>query len=453
MNENKLVKFYEKLLEAVGMKIGENKQVLIDNNGVLKPLLIDKLPVYLPTDEANKTAVQIVSGKPTVVKAIFNPLEENAVKGDNKSFLKLKSMLELKLLGYIYTIGEVLYGLFSDKDANIDNMELIKFVTVLNKYKTPGVKQLVDEKTVKYWADLYEKIIYEYNNKFYVKFYIKRGGKIGDVKYNRVGVITSPFVEDLRAHNPKSGDFLGVKIRNKDIHSYISLFEQIFNTDVESIEKGLQFGSLNKIAPATHVLLTMYETLIDNMIPLARALVESGVDDDTALRLNIKKLPFDIINLGDMIDDLEAEIKRVPKEDNLLLAANNQNHSGNAMNAQSQNTTTTSSGSGSFWDRVKQNKPQPVAQVPLQPVMQVPVQQAAVQQAPIAYNPQTTPTPASAPVMRNNPTVQPVMQAPVQAPMQVVQNTIPMRVSPIVDDPWSQPTQMQQGYGYGLPRY
>ena len=312
----KVEKFYSDLLSMLDLKVASNGVIMTSINGVDNPILIDGLPLVLPTSENIKTAVELRDGKPTPVKYIFNPLNESAIKGENKSFSKLKTIMELKLLGVIFAVGETMFSFLSNKDTDINDIIISKFLTKLNKYKTSAVKQMIDPKTLSSWVDLYSNIVTKHDNEKYISLYIKRGGKIDGVKYNRLGVITFPFVEALDKHNTKDGKFLDVNLRNKDKNDFISLFEFIFG-DKETLIKGKQYGSLNKLSPSTHVLLMMYDEIYKSLKDILESFSDMDIEADIKDMLELKPLPFNIVTLSDIIEDLNTDVKQVPSMDDV----------------------------------------------------------------------------------------------------------------------------------------
>ena len=309
---NKLVEFYKNVLESLGMGVKEDFSVVVPGE-VDRPLMIDGLPVYLPDDAALRTATQMMNGKVEKTKFIFNPLAEDSIKGENKSFKKLKDIMELKLLGVIYQIGESLFNIAADKKQDITDMEIVKFISLLNTYKAPGIKQVIDNKTIENWANMYTTIINNGvpNDMKYTRFYIKKGGNINGVKYNRTGVITYPFVENLLGLPAKQTEYLDTKLRKKDIHTYHMFFKYLYG-HLESDKN--QFGSLNNVAPATHTLLVMYGNVVSKLSEPIASLVNLGVEEDVVSKLQISQLNVQLDTLGDFIDSLKGEIKRVPLE-------------------------------------------------------------------------------------------------------------------------------------------
>jgi len=431
---NKVSEFYKELLESLNIHVDNNGLISIEGHGIKKPLDIDGIPLYLPTDENINTTIEVVDGKPTPTKVLFNPLEEDVYKGVNESYTKLKNIMELKLLGVVGNLGISLLSIMAENSGELTDMELIKFVNVLNKNKVGKRKSMVDEKTISTWINLYEKVLSKPDHR-YVKFFNKKGGKIDGIHYNRVGTIVFPFIEKFRKAIENKQQFLDTKLRVVDQNTINSLFEYMFQT-LEP--KGInQFGSLNKKSPSLHLLLLEYDSVYKRLSPIIETIVEHGVEDDVIEQLMLKPLPVRAETLGDYIDSLEAEVRRVPNEAAVV----------NATPAKKPSilmeTQPTQKKSGSFWDKVSSNQPNQQVQQP--PVYQQP---APVQQPPVY---QTPPPPVRQPAYQ---APAPVQQQPVypQQVQQPVSNPFGTGRRPIVaDDPWSQP--QQPAYGNRGPVY
>jgi len=320
-------KFYDGIMGTLDIEVSSNGVLMVNINGVSTPLLLDGLPVVLPTRENIKTVVELKNGKPEPVKYLFNPLDESAIKGENKSFNLLKTIIERKFLGNIAGIGIILFSVLSNAKAENNNMVLNKLLSKINKYRTPAVKQMIDKKTVEAWIELYDKIAQENSPYPYIKLYIKRGGKIDNIKYNRVGVITFPFLESLVKFTTKDKKFLDITLRNKDKNVFLSLFEFLFEEEggpknLDDLIKGIQFGSLNKVAPSTHLLFLMYDYIYKHLkdaVEACNEILESmdGIEIDEEVRnmLSLKPLPFDVAVISDIIDSLKGDIKQIPNMD------------------------------------------------------------------------------------------------------------------------------------------
>jgi len=356
---SELVKFYKSLLEMLGLVVDKNGQVFIKMSESNYPVSVDGLNLYLPTDDNIKTSMEIVDGEPKVVKALFNPFDESGIKGANKTFAKLKQIIELKLTGVFYQLGETLLSLIVNENDSSSNIGIIKFVSTVNKYKSSSKTIKIDEKSIKNWVSLYEHITSNGMRPKYIETLIKRGNKggtIDNIKYNRIGVITFPFLEQLKPIKANKEKFLDVKLRSGDVTVFTALFEFIFG-DSDKLIDGLSFGSLNKLAPSSHVLLIMYNTIYEKLNTFLEALRDSEIDDETKEHLELKKLPIDISNLGDFIDSMEQEIKRIPKENELV--SNTTVNSAPTTNVV--RATTNATKGGSFWDKVTEQSNPAVA--------------------------------------------------------------------------------------------
>jgi len=319
-----LVSFYKELLKSLDFEVDSQGRIFIAQGDNKRPLTINGLPVVLPTTKNIRSAVEIINGIPTTVKVIFNPIEENAIKGENNSMKKLRQIIELKINSLIYQIGESLFNLFYNSDKEINNLQILKFATLLNRHKASGMKSPIDEKTITNWIKLYKDILSNhYSSHAYGKLFVKRGGKLNNIKYNRIVSLGFPFVENLEPLKPNKEKFLNIKLRTKDKHAYISLFEFLFNSDLEALLDGYKFGSLNKIAPGFHATMMVYDFVYKSFKPIIDVLLDLDLEDRELEFLKLSPLPVDINNLGDFIDNLEPIITRIPKEMNLLESQNN----------------------------------------------------------------------------------------------------------------------------------
>jgi len=316
----KLVEFYEKLVTSLGIVVNEKKQLFIksERSGNL-PLLIDGKPVYLPTKENIENCVEIVDGRPVLKYHLFHPLQESAVRGENRSFMKLKDYIERNVNYTFAVLGEVLFNILADDDIEITDVALLELIDMLNEYKAPGLKKLVDENTVKVWVDLYKKIMVMDSHELFIHYYVRRGGKIGDKRYNRVGVISYPVLETLLPVNVKKEKPYGIKFRNKDINAIKVYHEFTFKKGADELIEGIQFGSTNKVAPGSITLLTMYDwtkEMINSTIDIVKT---ADVDVDLLDEIKLPDLPWSVEEIEKIIDELKIEIKEVPSEEELLL--------------------------------------------------------------------------------------------------------------------------------------
>lgn len=339
----------------VGLEVDESGQVF--TSGKLKqPILLDGLEMFLPTDDNVRTSTRPEGNTIVTTKALFHPMDEDPYSGENKSFNKFRSMIELKMTGVIYQLGEVLFNIVANGDTG-DDIEIASFVAKLNANKKTRNSKKVDANTIKQWVKIFEKVALVHKDSSLITLYSKRGGKLEGIKYSRMGVITFPLLEKLVDYNPKKEDLHGIKIGAGDVSSIVSLYEYLFGNKDELV-KGIQLGSLNKIAPATQVLLTMYDHLYNSVKDIIEVI--SGLDVDTSItdNLTIGKLPIPLSAVGDFIDNNEQEIKRVPTDNGRV----------EKRNTAQQATTTTPKPATSGWGNTVKNNPPAQPNVPMQPV-------------------------------------------------------------------------------------
>ena len=316
-----LVDFYKDLLKVFDIEADEQGRLFIRSSKAKLPITLDGKPLVLPTYDNIKNSVEIVNGKPELTMVIFNPLKETATRGENKTLLKFKDILERKVNHSFAIVGEVLFSLLSANLGEIENPELINFIQELNKYKAPGIKHIVDENTVKNWVEIYKAIVKRPTNEQYMHTVLKRGGRIGDKKYNRTCTITFPVYEKLSAINPKKETFYNVKIRNKDKSAYQVFHQYTFELDDETLKYGYSIGSENLISPAMESLLMAYEFIKDHINNIIDILKEEKYDVDYLEEARLKDLPIKIEDLGVFLEAVKAEVKEIPTENELELQA------------------------------------------------------------------------------------------------------------------------------------
>ena len=371
--QDKLLKFYKELLEMLDMFVDENGQIFVKGSQ-LTPLTINKVPVFLPTQENIRTAVEVDDKGIKIKKVLFNPIYEDPIKGTSSSLNRLREIIELKMLGVFYQVGESLFHLISDTEKDVTtDVKLITFAALLGRYKSPGMKSQVDEKTLENWVKLYEVILKEYTQAFiYNKLMIKNGGKIKDVKYNKITILSFPFLEELLEINPNKEKFMGVRIRKKDQHDYISLYEFIYEEDAKKLDEGFMFGSINEISPAFISLMEAYDFFYKKIKPVIASILKHDPEEDVVEKLTIKPLPIDVANLADFIEEVASTVRTIPREDELTnkstvnkITRPNTTQTTTKQPVNQQAQTTQQSNSGDFWSRMREkfgisNNPKPV---------------------------------------------------------------------------------------------
>ena len=339
-----LIKLYEGLLDVVNMKIDNDGMIYLELDGIITPVEIEGVVMYIPTDRNVSNMVDVSGGKPRVNKIMFNPLEEDAVKGSNRTFIKYRDLLQYRLAGAVTQLAASLMNIINTTGEEIEDIELVKFVNVINRVKSRE-KHLIDDKSVTNWTNLCNKIVTGGNKVAFTKFFVKRGGKIGNTTYNRVGTITFPFVDKLIEASEGKEPFLGVKLRRKDYDVYKSIFVYLMQT-LEPTDIN-QYGSLNTKSPSMHVLLLMYNSIHERFKPVVESLRAHGIEDDELEMINIKPLPIRVEVFSDLISNLENEVRRVPTDASM---SNRRSEKPAIINQTGPGNAKTKS-SGSFWER------------------------------------------------------------------------------------------------------
>jgi hypothetical protein len=315
MKKNNLLEFYTDVLNTLKVQINDDGGLYIKTVGSKGklPFTLNAIPMYLPTKENIKTALEPDEhNKLQLVKELFNPLDESTNRGDNKSLLRLKLHMD-KLLNHAFSVvGEVLFSILNDKDIEINDMYLLEVISALNEKKTAGRKTMVDEGTVKAFITIYKNRIAKVN-KLFLHTFLKNGGKIDGVSYNRISVLSFPILEELMSLD-KDKTIEGVKLRLKDIDAIEVLHTAIFNTDVNTLLKGLQFPSKDKHSPAFATLVTMYTNVAKSINNIIDGLISLNIDNDFLEDTKLNMFPFSLDDLEDILKNVQPALKEVPTD-------------------------------------------------------------------------------------------------------------------------------------------
>lgn len=313
--ESTLIKFYKELLTICKLEIGEDGAIYVPSmkRGRL-PYLINGIQLYLPTKENIASSIKPdETGKLMLVKELFNPLNESSFKGENKSLLRLEDYLERLYNNSFAVVSEVLLSALANPDIEIANLELIKIIDQLNKNRSGPTKRLVDATTVTNFVNIYKDIMPKNTNELFIHTYLKRGGKIGNIKYNRVGVLSFPVLEKL--DKLSSGDVLyGVKLRNKDIEAYKILYTSIFKESIPDLIDGVQLGSPDQTAPGTMVLLATYDHVARLINEFIDILLTLDMDVSSLKEAKLNVLPYTIDKLSIALVTFKKELAGIPSD-------------------------------------------------------------------------------------------------------------------------------------------
>ena len=302
--------FYKNAIKSIKCTLDEDG-FLIKNtaNGFVREQY-DKKQILLYDSSIRLTNVDDI--------ILFNPLEEDSIKGINPSMAKYKANVEKNLAYSFNVVTELLAVLAVDLDLQKKaSLELNKFMSDLNKHRKANMKEIVDENFVKTLKNI--------NNTSYTKsvnnsaIFIKteKGKVLDGEKYNKVGVLSFPIYEDL-LENPKEIYDVELK-RNKDANIYYSIVEFIVgknDDDKLDIEK-YTVGSNSLVSPTFIIIHKLYLKLAKRLNALLKSL--SFVDEEKA-NSGIINIPLIIEDLA-VIDSLAGELKMIPNFNNQNKAA------------------------------------------------------------------------------------------------------------------------------------
>jgi len=284
----RLIKIYESILGFAGIRVDSNGFAYTQYKESKKPFMIQDMPLVLPTQE-NLRNYQI--GK----MIVFHPMSENIATGESEIIQKLKYAINVKLN---YTFGIIAQSLLSIVQQ-VEN----------HKRLTPDQTDLlieigsVDQTTMVNFTKVMMAVINESPDRGFLNVYLKRGGRLHDKKYARVGLVYFSLYNDLKS----DGDTIkGIKIREKDREIFLKIYKYIFpKIDQES---AYDVGSASNIAPFLEVLMKTSLNIasrFNDILDLFQKEIDAA--DDLVFE-------SDWVKDFDNIDALLPEIRRIPMQ-------------------------------------------------------------------------------------------------------------------------------------------
>ena len=305
-----LEEFYKFALTSVGYTLDE------DN------FMVKKTADGQTREMHNKKQIMLYDGSTRLTSAdeviIFNPLEEDSIKGINPSMVKYKAIIDKRLS---FSFNQTL-ELLATLAANIDlqkkaSLELNRFMSELNKLRRPNMKEIVDESFVKLLKNINEQSYTKSSNNGSVFIKTDKGKVIDGEKYNKSGVVSFPIYEDLK-ENPKEIYDIEFK-RNKDVNIYFSLVEFVVGvTDDDKLDiDKYTVGSNSMTSPTFIIIYKLYFKMARRLNSLLKSL--EFIDDAKANKA-IMKLTLTIEDLAE-IDTFAGELKMIPNLNNQAVRA------------------------------------------------------------------------------------------------------------------------------------
>jgi len=287
--------FYERVLSSLDVEVSKG-YLMINDGDRLVNYTDDGVPLVLPTKNHIRTMLdEDADGEIIVTKKLYNPLDETIIKGDSLSLSKTKSLVTTRLNNKFTVLGSLLLTMASDsKFQTKSTMLLNQFLVRLQEAMNPGIKKIVDANTISKWLKIYDNS-FEAGSHPMFKVYVKKGGRIGSKRYNRVTTFKSPVYEELLGMS-KGGRINGVTLRNKDI----TIFKIIFEYLIENINsKGIvTIGSNDKECPGFISLYTLYNKVMTKFAAVRGDIdgVDSELEDGCVITLTVDS--DELTNLG-----------------------------------------------------------------------------------------------------------------------------------------------------------
>ena len=276
----KIFDFYRSILKLGLMDTDDNGHVVVKTSDGLKPVEIDGKPLVLPTDANIKEGtVRDGTGRTTFKYEFFHPLKEDVIRPENKSLAKLRIAVTNAFNAKAYYIFMALLDVvnkdvkgkvFANKAAMIADFNI----------SATNYKELVDDKTVKLFDELFTKAVLDENTAEIVHLYLKRGGKGPDgKKYNRMAVVSFPLYEVITTATNR--EIYGTRLRNKDYQLLKGLYGYLY-PDIDSPDS-YKFTSDDGVSPGLIALLTAVYSLASRYNEIIEGFKLEGEDEYASL--------------------------------------------------------------------------------------------------------------------------------------------------------------------------
>jgi len=305
-----LIEFYKRTLNTAGFVYDDEGFIKAPRaNGKPIQVVDSGRPMVLPTPEHKNSLTEVIDGEATLVKTLFNPLNEDAVKGESISLRKLKNAMEHKLNFSLAMTVELLLELgLSLEMQKKASLNLNKFIGSLNKARTSNVKDLIDEGSIDRWLKIYKASIKAGPTKGLIHTYLKRGGMLNGTKYNRLATASFPIYKLLDTVN-KNTPLLGVKMRGKDPKVLKLIFEYIF-TGIDDNPEKYAIGSLDPVSPGFISLTKLYITIANRLNELLNDLKFMDEVVSTSAIIDVKITEDEL----DKLDIYKNELAAIPSD-------------------------------------------------------------------------------------------------------------------------------------------
>lgn len=268
-----LLRLYTSFLELCNLEVDREGYISVVLGENKRPALIEGKRLVMPTD----TQLQMPDWESRIG---FHPIRESLNRGISPVLNNCRKMINARL----NSTALILMKFLIEKSGSVGEQ----------KHFSPdqsvifSLLKSVNEKTVKEFNKLVQKMKVDSDEHQIIRIYLKRSGVIGSATFGRVGVVAFPLYEELM----KDGDTVwGVKIAPKDretfkaVHRY--LFPKIDHPDAYHI------GTNSRQGPFLEVLIRSSLSIISDL--------------SNQIELYKDKLDlYDIIKFPDGLDEWES---------------------------------------------------------------------------------------------------------------------------------------------------
>ena len=293
-----LNEFYEKVLLSTGLVVTEDgyvKAPLRGRSKVSDNITFNGRTLVLPLRQHFDTMTDIIDGKKELIKVIFNPLKEDVIKGDSDSLVKLKSMIEVRLSHSLNNIFAAVISLALNKEKQKHmSLELTSLFASMKEAKNQNITNVIDENTLEKFKKIASTLVVPTNTKGIIHFYLKKGGMVNNVKYNRLAMSSFPLYDELDKY-VKDGSVYGVKLRPKDVKVFKIIYEYIFNNI--NVKDYYTFGSTDKNSPGFISLFKLYINIVERLNELI-SMLEFTDEIDEFAKMNLAITSEELDNIA-----------------------------------------------------------------------------------------------------------------------------------------------------------
>lgn len=298
----KLLDFYVKAIKSIGLTLDDDNFICLEENGKLERVMHNKKQILLPTPENLRHINDNI--------IIFNPLEEDSIRGINPSMIKYKAAIDRRLAQSFNVISELVSVLGENLDIQKKaTLELNKFLSSLSVLRKQNMKNnIVDEAFV----NLVRKIVNTsltksaHSGSIFIK--TDKGKVLDGEKFNKVASLALPIYEDLKENSESIFD-IELK-RKKDAGIYSIITEFIIGTkDDNTIDyEKYNVGSNHLESPTFIVVYKLYYKLAKRFNALLKSLSFVNKEIAEAAMINLE------LELDDLLEitNFAGELKLIP---------------------------------------------------------------------------------------------------------------------------------------------